>query len=91
MCQTAGPGEAPRRQKATECNIQVNVSKYTEGSTKGRKVRRKRRHMQQNDKQSGLTNCSREGGKAEKQHERELTRKNSNEQETQVTPTQTML
>ena len=87
VCQTVGPGNAPCQQKATKCNIQVNVSRSTERTTIGRKERRKRRHTQQNDKQSGLINCSREGRKAEKHHEQELVRKNSNEQQAQVMPT----
>ena len=61
--------------------------KTTEGSTKGRKARRKRRHRQQNDKESGLINCSTEGGKVEKRHQRDLLGKNSEEQHTQVMPT----
>jgi len=85
--QTGGPGKAPRLQKATECNTDVNILTTTEGSTKGGKARRKRRHKQQNDEEGGLINCSTEGGKAEKQHQRDILRKNSEEQHTQVVPT----
>jgi hypothetical protein len=87
VSQTDGPGKAPRLQKATECNTDVNVLTTTEGSTKGGKSRRKRRHRQRNDKESGLTNCSTEGGKTEKQHQRDLLRKNSEERHTQVVST----
>ena len=52
-----------------------------------KKGRRNRRHRQQNDQGSGLINCNREGGKTEKQHQRDLVRKNSDEQKTQVKPT----
>lgn len=87
VCQTGGPGKAPHLQKATECNTDVSVLTTTEGSKKGRKSRRKRRHRQQNDKESGLINCSTEGGKAEKEHQRDILRKNSEEQHTQVVTT----
>jgi len=82
--QTGGPGKAPRLQKATECNRDVNILTTTEGSTKGGKARRKRRHKQQNDKEGGLINCSSEGGKAEKQHQRDILKNNSEEQHTQI-------
>jgi hypothetical protein len=75
------------RQKATECNIHVNVLTTREGSAKGGKARRKRRHRRQKDKESGLINSSTEDCKADKQHQRDILRKNSEEQHTQVIPT----
>jgi hypothetical protein len=72
-----------RWQKATECNTHVNVLTTTEGSSKGGKAR-KRRHRQQNDKENCLINCSTEGCNAEKQSQKDILRKNSEEQHTQV-------
>jgi hypothetical protein len=73
-----------RRQKATECNTHVNVLTTTEGSAKGGKARRIIRHRQQKDKENGLINCSTEGCNAEKQSQKDILRKNSEEQHTQV-------
>jgi hypothetical protein len=87
LCQTVGPGKAPRRQTATKCNVHINASRSTEETKKGREARKNRGHRQQNDQGSGLINCNREGGKTEKQHQRDLVRKNSDEQKTQVKPT----